>query len=336
MEQGSLCKIEGVSKEYFVKKGFFTGKVSKIRALNKVFLDIKQDEILGIVGESGCGKSTLAKVILGLERPSEGTVTFRGKSVFDLEGGDIRDFRKRAEMVFQDPYSSLNPKKTIFQIISKPLKIHGLCAKKELRQEVKRLLSICGLDMPDVLDRFPHEFSGGQRQRIGIARALATRPELVVLDEPTSALDVSIQAQIINLILELQEREKLSCLFISHDLQIVAFVSKRIGVMYKGNLVELMPSSIFDLSKRRKDSLHHPYTEYLLDAVPLPDPETSKKKGKKTINLKPSPSIHKDVQEKENYCPFVKKCPRVQEICFKKVPKLKEVGEGHFISCHML
>ena len=190
--------------------------------------------------------------------------------------------------------------------------------------------------MPDILDRFPHEFSGGQRQRIGIARALATGPELVVLDEPTSALDVSIQAQIINLILELQEREKLSCLFISHDLQIVAFVSKRVGVMYKGNLVELMPGSVFDLSKGRKGSLHHPYTEYLLDAVPLPDPGTSMKRGKNARGPGQGPLVLTDAQGKESPCPFASQCSRVRDICLESVPGLKRVGEGHFISCHLL
>ena len=323
MSEGPICQINNVNKTFWVKQGFFTGKTTKIRALRNIDLEINRDEILGVVGESGCGKSTLAKVILGLEKPDSGNVFFEGVDLLSLSKKELRSFRKKAQMVFQDPFSSLNPKKTIFQIISKPLKIHKICKKEELKQEVERLLKICGLGQEGLLDRYPHEFSGGQRQRIGIARAISTRPELLILDEPTSALDVSIQAQIINLILELQRKKRLSCFFISHDLPIVEFVSHRIVVMYKGSIVEIMPKGV---------SVHHPYTNYLLEAVPLPDPTISLKKRK----IKEPSKKYKDQWAKSDNldaCPFSPKCPYVTSKCLKAQPELKQIGENHFIAC---
>ncbi len=336
MDKTAICSLEDVSKLYRVKKGFFSGKTSLIRALNRVNLDIKREEILGLVGESGCGKSTLARLVLGLERPTSGRIRFEGVDLSALKGRELRGFRKRAQMVFQDPFSSLNPKKTIFKIISQPLKIHNICPKEQLRNEVRRLLQMAGFSNPGVEDRYPHEFSGGQRQRIGIARALATRPDLVVLDEPTSALDVSIQAQIINLILDLQESNRISCLFISHDLPIVEFVSHRIVVMYRGTICEIMPRRAFMLSGRGENSSpHHPYTKFLMKSIPVPRPQEEpecEKKGTEGQDTKALPASH---DKKRAGCLFYSRCPERLGFCGRQEPMPVEVSKGHIINCHL-
>ncbi len=335
--EGVLYELNGASKFYRVRKGFFSGEIRTIKALEKVWLRLHRKEVLGLVGESGCGKSTLARLVLGLEKPSEGSVLFEGRPIPVDKSEELRSFRKRVQMVFQDPFSSLNPKKTIFQTISQPLRIHRLVDESALRDEVRKLLKISGLDTPGIEDRYPHEFSGGQRQRICIARALATRPDVIVADEPTSALDVSVQAQIINLFLDLHESRGISCLFISHDLPLVGFISHRIAVMYKGNIMEIMPRRAFDLGGSKPGSgrnLHHPYTEYLLDAVPVPDPGLYTRAGRTS---KPGrPAREKGGETRENpACVFASRCPRAQGKCLELRPSLREVTPGHFIACHL-
>ncbi len=331
-----ICTIQGVSKLYRVRKGFFSTRTTLIKALDRVSLKIRRQEILGLVGESGCGKSTLARLVLGLEKPSNGKINFEGIDLSAIEGKKLKAFRKRAQMVFQDPFSSLNPKKTIFQIISQPLKIHGICPKEQLRSEVRRLLKMAGLDSPGLEDRYPHEFSGGQRQRIGIARALATRPDLVIMDEPTSALDVSIQAQIINLILDLHESRKITCLFISHDLPIVEFVSHRIAVMYKGSIVEIMPKEAFGLTRKNTQNIpHHPYTAFLMDSVPIPEPEifSSCETGRKETELEDKADVIQP--ETSSGCPFAPRCHKRMTKCLTEKPGPIEISPEHTIFCHL-
>jgi len=319
-----LYRLESVSRTYLVRKGFFARGRSEIRAVDSVSLDLKQGEILGLVGESGCGKSTLARLILGLEPPSSGTIQFEGRDISSFGKDEMKRFRRRVQMVFQDPFSSLNPKKTVFQAISEPLRIHGLGPRSELRSEVERLLRAAGLDSPDAPDRYPHEFSGGQRQRIGIARALATRPDVLMADEPTSALDVSVQAQIINLILDLHELHGISCLFISHDLPLVGFVSHRIAVMYSAKLVETAD----------RDELYehplHPYTQALLSAAPIPDPVVEEKRQRIILEGDVPTPINPP-----KGCNFNTRCPRVMEVCREVEPEMKEVSPGHWVACHL-
>jgi len=318
-----LLRLEKVSKRYFVRAGFFNPKKKVVLALDNVSLQVLPNETLGLVGESGCGKSTLARLALALEPPSSGKVEFEQKELFSLDKRAIKEFRQKAQMIFQDPYSSLNPKMTIFKILSEPLKIHNLCPKSEMRRRVEALLESVGLE-PRSCDRYPHEFSGGQRQRIGVARALATNPKLIIADEPTSALDVSVQAQIINLLMDLKEKKALSFLFISHDLPVVQFVSDRVAVMYKGQLVELLPSDKF-LYKGHVE--HHPYTKVLLDAVPLPDPSMRRKVAV------PADEIQEEAGE-HIACNFAPRCKKSSSICFKKRPEPIEIDSGHTIWCH--
>jgi len=329
-----ICELRDITKDYSVRYSFFDSGMHKIRALDRVNLSLRRGEILGLVGESGCGKTTLAKIALGVETPSRGQVFFSGKDIFHLDKIGLKGFRRRAQMVFQDPFSSLNPKKTVFKILSEPLKIHRLCSRKHYRERVTKLLKEVGLDAK-ALDRYPHEFSGGQRQRIGLARALATGPEVIVADEPTSALDVSIQAQVINLLLDLQERHGLSYLFISHDLHIIQFVSQRVAVMYKGQLMELMPRKAFLQIPGHQGTKsiypHHPYTQLLLSAVPVPDPDRhvvvgdvwKGKNGLKNGSLPPG-------------CTFSPRCRMAIDRCRKEPPPWTEVAKDHFISCHFL
>ncbi len=327
----TICLLQDISKEYRIRRGFFDTRGQKLRALDRVTLGVAENEILGLVGESGCGKSTLAKVALGLERPSSGQVFFEGNNVADLDRQRLKLFRRKAQMVFQDPYSSLNPKMTIFQIVSEPLRIHKLCPPREYRDQVARLLKDVGMEMKGIEDRYPHEFSGGQRQRIGLARALATRPKLIVADEPTSALDVSIQAQIINLLLDLQERHGLSYLFISHDLPIIQFVSHRVAVMYKGQLMELMPRKDFITDLDKGTGIHHPYTEFLLKSVPIPDPQRpihTETGHRQDVSIRPlAPHFHG--------CAFAVRCRFSKKICLETRPRFKEVTRNHFMACHV-
>ncbi len=339
--QEPLCALEGVSRHYRVRRGFFAASSAVVKALDEVSLSVAKGEVLGLVGESGCGKSTLAKVALALEPPTSGRVFFEGRDLSTLDRQEKRRFRQKVQMVFQDPFSSLNPKKNIFQILSEPLKIHGLARRDELGQRVRQLLSAVGMDSPGVEGRYPHEFSGGQRQRIGIARALATDPELIIADEPTSALDVSVQAQIITLLMDLHREKGLSYLFISHDLPLVQFVSHRIAVMYMGNLVELMPRRLFGGGIKGAGA-SHPYTRYLLSAVPVPDPELYRSKrqagacmpeGSKGVQ-DAGPRQEIKAQEPDQGCVFASRCPEAQDICFSSRPELSPKAPGHLVACH--
>lgn len=328
-----MISLQGVSRTYSVREGFFSGRRKDIRALDDVSLELRKNEILGLVGESGCGKSTLARITLGLERPGKGRVLFRGVDIALQDRVQRRAFRQKAQMIFQDPFSSLNPKKTIYQTLREPLKIHGLCPDGNYRARVRELLSIAGLSGAGIEDRYPHEFSGGQRQRIGLARALATDPDLIIADEPTSALDVSIQAQIINLLLDLQEKKGLTYLFISHDLPIIQFVSHRVAVMFRGQLMELMPGGNFLQGHGAgKYSVCHPYTRYLLNAVPLPDPERRKASP---LRLSGNTPVTSDTGPgPDSGCAYALRCPQAKQQCFAVRPQWVEIGPDHLVACH--
>ncbi|MBQ3919741.1 MAG: ATP-binding cassette domain-containing protein [Oscillospiraceae bacterium] len=309
-------------KEYFnINVGFF--KTKPLKAVDDVSFTIKRGETLGLVGESGCGKTTVGRTILNLYKPTAGEIIYDGKPVKTKE--DIKEFRKKATMVFQDPYSSLNPRMTVQDIIAEPLDIHKMYKTPEQRRErVLELMSYVGLNSEHA-SRYAHEFSGGQRQRIGIARSLAINPEFIVCDEPVSALDVSIQAQVINMFDELQEKLGLTYLFIAHDLLVVRHISDRIGVMYLGKLVELADA------KEIYDHPQHPYSISLLSAVPVPDPKEAR--ANKRIVLSgdiPSPL------NAPSGCPFRTRCPRACDKCAETVPELREISPGHFAACHLL
>ncbi len=307
-------------KEYFnINMGMFRSK--PLKAVDGVSFSINKGETLGLVGESGCGKTTVGRTILHLYKPTGGEIWYDGKKIASKE--DIRAFRKKATMVFQDPYSSLNPRMTVSDIIGEPLDVHRLCATKQERQErILQLMDYVGLNSEHAA-RYAHEFSGGQRQRIGIARALAVNPDFIVCDEPVSALDVSIQAQVINMFDELQERLGLTYLFIAHDLLVVRHISDRIAVMYLGRMVELADAAeIYDHPL-------HPYSKSLLSAVPVPDPKVAR--ANKRIVLTgdiPSPL------NAPSGCPFRTRCPYAQERCAEEMPPFDEVAKGHFVACH--
>ena len=334
MEQ-PICEFKAVSKDYSIRHSFFASSTYRIKALDRVNLYVKEGEVLGLVGESGCGKSTLAKIALGLESPTSGQVFFSGDDIADFDKTRLQNFRRQTQMVFQDPFSSLNPKKTVFKILSEPLKIHRLYSKNHYKERVIRLLKEVGLD-EQILNRYPHELSGGQRQRIGLARALATNPKMIVADEPTSALDVSIQAQIINLLLDLQERHKLSLLFISHDLPVIQFVSHRVAVMYRGQLMELMPKNVFLQSPNhqitKSPNSHHPYTSLLLSAVPVPVPKMGLEAKKRDHGL--THNYKNDRYQKG--CAFSPRCSMATDRCRIERPIWTEIAEDHFIACYFI
>ncbi|MBP3782210.1 MAG: ATP-binding cassette domain-containing protein [Butyrivibrio sp.] len=307
-------------KEYFnVNVGFF--KTKPLKAVDDVSFSIKKGETLGLVGESGCGKTTVGRTILNLYKPTDGEIWYDGKLIKTKE--DIKEFRKKATMVFQDPYSSLNPRMTVSDIIAEPLDVHGLYTTKEQRRDrILELMGYVGLNSEHA-SRYAHEFSGGQRQRIGIARSLAVNPEFIVCDEPVSALDVSIQAQVINMFDELQERLGLTYLFIAHDLLVVRHISNRIAVMYLGKMVELA-----DADEIYNNPLH-PYSKSLLSAVPVPDPKIAR--ANKRIVLSgdiPSPL------NAPSGCPFRTRCAYCKGDCAESMPEFKEVSKGHFVACH--
>ncbi len=321
--QGPLLEVTDLVKHFPIKDGvLFDRQVGAVRAVDGVSFSIGRGETLGLVGESGCGKSTLARTILQLLTPTSGSVRFKGTELTELGRREIRPLRREMQMVFQDPQASLNPRKRIAQAISDPLRLHGVARGPDLRRKVDELLERVGLES-DHADRFPHEFSGGQRQRIGIARALALEPSLIVADEPVSALDVSIQAQIINLLEDLQNEFDLTYLFVAHDLSVVRHVSDRIAVMYVGKIVEIGPT---DAVCSRPI---HPYTESLLSAVPIPDPRENA--ARKHIVLEgdvPSPANPPPA------CRFHTRCPYATEICSVEEPALIDYGGGHFAACH--
>ncbi len=329
----TLIEVHQLTKDYRAREVFFDTRGHTVRALDRVDLSIIRGETLGLVGESGCGKSTLARIILGLEPGTSGTVRYRGKELDAMDRQSLMAFRRQVQMVFQDPSSSLNPKKTVFQTLCEPLKIHRLCPRGKYTEEVARLLGEVGLD-PQAMHRYPHQFSGGQRQRIGLARALATRPGLIVADEPTSALDVSIQAQIINLLLDLREKLGLSFLFISHDLPVVQFVSHRVAVMYRGQIVEIMGSRAFLADT---GGPHHPYTEYLISAVPLPVPGLSLREKNRGKSGLAALQAREDTKTRSlapaRGCAFYPLCPKRTSECVDNRPGPQKISRGHVIWC---
>lgn len=322
MSEEIILKVENVKKYFPIKGGVMQRTVGHVKAVDGVSFEIKKGETLGLVGESGCGKSTTGRTILNLLEKTEGKIYFQGKDIDELSKKDLRKMRPKMQLIFQDPYSSLNPRMTVGKIIGEALLNHKMISKEDLREKVLETMKICGL-APYQIDRYPHEFSGGQRQRIGIARALILNPDFIVADEPVSALDVSIQAQIINLLRDLQKEKKFSYLFISHDLSVVEHICDKVGVMYLGSLVELAPSDeIF------KNPLH-PYTKALMSAIPIPDPTVKRER----IILKgdiPSPS------NPPKGCKFHTRCPHATDRCKQENPEYREVSEGHFVACHLV
>ncbi len=312
-----LLKIQNLTKTFKVGKQ----KLTAVRNLN---LTINRGETLGLVGESGCGKSTVGRTLLKLHDPTKGKILFDEINLATLNRHELKKMRRRMQIVFQDPYASLNPRMTVEDIVGEPLDIHSIAHGKERKERIAQMLSLVGLS-PSHMGRFPHEFSGGQRQRIGIARALCINPEFLVCDEPISALDVSVQAQVINLLKHLQQKMKLTYLFISHDLSVIKYISDKVAVMYLGELMELAPSEML-----YQDPLH-PYTKALLSAIPIPDPQIEHQK--KHVVLKgelPSPL------KPPAGCPFSSRCPAATSKCFHTRPTWREVKTGHFAACHLI
>jgi oligopeptide/dipeptide ABC transporter ATP-binding protein len=319
---GPLVETIHLKKYFPVRKGLLQREVARVHAVDDVTLHVLEGETVGLVGESGCGKSTLGRTIVRLLEPTDGDVRFEGESIAKLGARAMRPLRRQMQMVFQDPYASLNPRKRVGSIIGDPMKIHRTASQKDRRQRVQELLETVGLS-PEHYNRFPHEFSGGQRQRIGVARALALRPKLIVADEPVSALDVSIQAQMINLLEDLQDEFNLSYIFIAHDLGVVRHVSDRIAVMYLGKLVEVSPAE--ELYTRPI----MPYTEALLSAVPIPDPDLSEQRHRIVLEGDvPSPIFP------PAGCRFHPRCRYATEICSQVEPPLVDYGNAHLAACH--
>jgi oligopeptide transport system ATP-binding protein len=319
-----LLDVKELVQYFPIRRGVLQKVVGHVHAVDGISFNIRRGETLGLVGESGCGKTTTGRSILQLYKPTSGQVIFDGMNLVELNGKKMREERKKIQMIFQDPYASLNPRMTVEEIVGEPLKIHKIVENSEIRNKVKELLELVRLN-PAYIDRYPHEFSGGQRQRIGVARALALNPELIVCDEPISALDVSVQAQIVNMLEELQSEMDLTYLFIAHDLSVVKHISDRVAVMYLGVIMEMTS----------RDELYsnplHPYTIALLSAVPIPDPE--KEINRKRIILEgdvPSPV------DPPSGCRFRTRCPLAQEICAKERPEFREVKPGHFVACHLV
>jgi peptide/nickel transport system ATP-binding protein len=321
---GNLVELTDLKMYFPIKSGvFFDRHVGDIKAVDGVSFEIKRGETLGLVGESGCGKSTVGRTILRLYEPTAGTILFEGRDITRLGEKEIRPLRRRMQMIFQDPYSSLNPRHSVGRIIGEPMWTHGTASRRGANQRVRELLQIVGLPA-DAASRYPHEFSGGQRQRVGLARALALNPDLIVADEPVSALDVSIQAQIINLLERLQSEFDLTYLFIAHDLAVVRHISDRIAVMYLGTIVEVSPA------EELYDNPLHPYTISLLTSVPIPDPEIERKRVRILLaGDLPSPANPPPA------CRFHTRCPYIQPTrCTTEVPELRKLADGHLASCH--
>jgi oligopeptide/dipeptide ABC transporter ATP-binding protein len=316
-----LVEVKNLTKHFPVKEGMFSAKGEVVHAVDDVSFTIKKGETLGLVGESGCGKSTTGRIILRLLEPTSGSVYFDGEDIFALDKRPLRELRRKMQIIFQDPYASLNPRMKVYQIVGEGLRVHNLVERSDLRDRAAQVLDKVGIGH-DQLDRYPHEFSGGQRQRIGIARALALNPELIIADEPVSALDVSIQAQVVNLLQDLQEEFHLTYLFIAHDLSVVKHISNRVAVMYLGKLVELAPT----------DELFgnpaHPYTQCLLSAIPIPEPD------KKSIAIPVKGDVPSPIHPPAGCC-FHTRCPKRFEPCDQKEPEWIEIAPEHFVSCHL-
>ena len=324
-KDGKLLRVENLTKHFPIEKGIVIRRqVGAVRAVDGITFDIRHGETFGLVGESGCGKSTTGRTILRLYQPTDGKVFFNDIDVTSMPESDMRRFRPHMQMIFQDPYASLNPRMSVREIIGEPLLLHFSMKTEDRAERVKELLELVGMN-PRFAARYPHEFSGGQRQRIGIARALASAPEFIVCDEPISALDVSIQAQVVNLLQRLQETLGLTYLFIAHDLSMVRYISDRMAVMYVGKLVEIS----------RSDELYenplHPYTQALLSAIPIPDPVVEEQRQR--IILKgdvPSPI------DPPPGCRFHTRCPIAEDICSEAEPELRELAMDHWVACHLV
>ncbi|MCJ7774254.1 MAG: ATP-binding cassette domain-containing protein [Desulfobacterales bacterium] len=321
MSKKKIISVQNLKKYFPITKGFiFTNVIGNVKAVDNISFDITEGQTLGLVGESGCGKSTTANVLLGLEAPTSGQIKFEGEDITQFSKAQLFSFRRNIQAVFQDPYRSLSPRKKVKQIISEPMSVHKVGLKEAQYERVMELLSLVGLN-PDHAELFPHEFSGGQRQRIAVARALSLNPKTLILDEPLSALDVSIQAQILNLLIDLQKKLNLTFLIISHDLAVVEHISDNIGVMYLGTLAELAPSD------KLYSNPKHPYTVALLESVPTADPDVKRK-----VSLEgevPSPI------NPPSGCRFHPRCSKVKAECKKTDPEMKELSSGHFVSCHL-
>ncbi len=322
IENTPLVQVRHLVKHFPIYGGILLKQVASVHAVDDVSFEIYKGETFGLVGESGCGKSTVGRTVLQLDRPTSGEVFFNGKNLAEIKGNHLRKERKAFQMIFQDPYSSLNPRLTVREIIGEPMVAHGLCRWKEVDDPVAELLRTVQLD-PDFATRYPHEFSGGQRQRIGIARAIAIHPDFIVCDEPISALDVSIQAQVVNLLEELQEKLRLTYLFIAHDLAMVRHISKRVGVMYLGRMAELA-----ECDELYENPLH-PYTQALLSAVPEPDIDLAMQKQRILLEGDvPSPV------DPPSGCRFRTRCPLRNGVCAQEIPVWSEKTPGHWVACH--
>ncbi len=317
-----ILRVKNLKKYFPIKSDLFSKEKRFVYAVDNVSFDIKQGETLGLVGESGCGKSTTGRTILRLTEATDGVVEFKGKDILKATNNEMKELRKKMQIIFQDPYGSLNPRMTLQDTIGEPMRVHNIAPKNEIKDKVIELMEKCGLDK-SYHSRYPHEFSGGQRQRIGIARALALNPEFIVADEPVSALDVSIRSQILNLLMELQEDFNLTYMFISHDLSVVKHLSDRIGVMYVGSLVELSPK------KELYDNPMHPYTQALLSAIPKSHPLADKNRILLEGDI-PNPA------NPPKGCKFSTRCMYAKDICKVDVPELKEYKPGHFVACYRI
>jgi oligopeptide transport system ATP-binding protein len=317
----TLLQVDNLMMHFPIYRGVIQRQVGAVRAVDGVSFDIQRGETLGLVGESGCGKSTTGRTILQLYKPTAGSVLFEGIDLVHLKGEELRKIRRKMQMIFQDPYASLNPRMTVADIVGEPLTVHEVAKGKEIQDRVNHLLELVNLN-PSFASRYPHEFSGGQRQRIGVARALALQPSFIICDEPISALDVSIQAQVVNLLEELQEQFNLTYLFIAHDLSMVKHISDRVAVMYLGVIVELAT----------RDELYskplHPYTQALLSAVPIPDPVADAKRQRTILQGDvPSPA------NPPSGCRFRTRCPIAEAVCAESRPEFREIKPGHFVAC---